>query len=130
MIPIPTVLLARFEEFLSEKDIPGRYHIYYKKWLRFYLDFCAKYNVEPLRARALTLFCINPGKKDKAKCSNDRHHMPFQCITISFMARSVRLLACFFPWADRGCRRRYAHSRRRKADITGRTCDDNHVMSH
>lgn len=44
MIPIPPRVLARFEAFLREKSVPDQLHGYYKKWLRYYLDFCAKYN--------------------------------------------------------------------------------------
>lgn len=46
MISIPAALLTRFEECLFAHNIADTYHIHYKKWLRFYLDFCEKYLVE------------------------------------------------------------------------------------
>ena len=56
MIPVPTALMARFDECLNAKNISDKYHIHYKKWLRFYLDYCAKYQVEPTRRESLESF--------------------------------------------------------------------------
>ena len=44
MIVIPPDLLARFESILTKKSVPNDQRNYYKKWLRYYLDFCQKYN--------------------------------------------------------------------------------------
>lgn len=56
MIPIPAVLLTRFEACLVERNISGTYHIHYKKWLRFYLDFCEKYLIDSSRRESLDAF--------------------------------------------------------------------------
>ncbi len=56
MISIPAALLTRFEECLFAHNIADTYHIHYKKWLRFYLDFCEKYLVEPTRRESLDAF--------------------------------------------------------------------------
>ena len=39
----PTALLLSFNALLVEKDDPEGYHAHYLKWLRYYLDFCHKY---------------------------------------------------------------------------------------
>jgi len=44
MINIPTDLLARFESILTKRSVPNKFRNYYKKWLRYYLDFCQKYS--------------------------------------------------------------------------------------
>jgi len=43
MIIVPPGLLTRFESILTKESVPIQLHNYYKKWLRFYLDFCHKY---------------------------------------------------------------------------------------
>lgn len=42
MIQIPGAVLARFEACLASK-MSENLRSHYKKWLRFYLDFCSKY---------------------------------------------------------------------------------------
>jgi len=44
MIIIPPDLLTRFESILTQRSVPCPLRNYYKKWLRFYLDFFRKYN--------------------------------------------------------------------------------------
>lgn len=56
MIPIPDTLLSRFEICLRAREIPENAQLFYKKWLRFYLDFCQKYHVEPTQKESLSLF--------------------------------------------------------------------------
>jgi len=47
MLPIPAALQASFEAYLRTGEIPETARSYYKKWLRFYLDFCQKYHAAP-----------------------------------------------------------------------------------
>jgi len=42
MLAIPSALQAQFEEYLRNKAIPNSLQGAYKKWLRYYLDFCQK----------------------------------------------------------------------------------------
>jgi hypothetical protein len=56
MLPIPAALQASFEAYLRAGKIPETAHAYYKKWLRFYLDFCRKYHAAPSRRESLPLF--------------------------------------------------------------------------
>lgn len=37
-------ILDKFDDVLLKERIPENQHIYYKKWLKFYLDFCSKYS--------------------------------------------------------------------------------------
>ncbi|MFH1563556.1 MAG: site-specific integrase [Nitrospirota bacterium] len=42
MINIPTDILSQYSSILAKKSIPIFYQYDYKKWLRYYLDFCHK----------------------------------------------------------------------------------------
>jgi hypothetical protein len=45
MITLPKALWAKFDSWLVDDRVdPGR-QAEYRKWLRYYLDFCHKYNV-------------------------------------------------------------------------------------
>jgi integron integrase len=50
MLPIPPELLARYDESLAREALPEHQRPHYRRWLRFYLDFCAKYD-HPTRER-------------------------------------------------------------------------------
>ncbi len=42
MIPIPQNINTLYSALLIQKAVPDKYHPYYRKWLRYYLDFCQK----------------------------------------------------------------------------------------
>jgi len=48
MLAIPSALHAQFEEHLGNEAVPNGLHGVYKKWLRYYLDFCQKYHSQEL----------------------------------------------------------------------------------
>jgi hypothetical protein len=56
MIVIPPDLLAQFESTLTKKPVPNQLRNYYKKWLRYYLDFCQKYGHPPSTKESLEQF--------------------------------------------------------------------------
>jgi len=43
MFQVPRTVMARFEDCLAVNNVPKNLRGHYKKWLRFYLDFCSKY---------------------------------------------------------------------------------------
>ncbi|MBF0102440.1 MAG: integron integrase [Desulfobacterales bacterium] len=43
MIQVPTELQYQFDIHLERKKIPVQNRTYYRKWLKYYLDFCNKY---------------------------------------------------------------------------------------
>ncbi len=45
MLNIPNNILVQFEVILKKKVSAVSQHADYKKWLRYYLDFCNKYPV-------------------------------------------------------------------------------------
>ena len=44
MISVPSDIMARFQVFLNRQSVHKQYQPYYKKWFRFYWDFCHKYH--------------------------------------------------------------------------------------
>jgi len=97
MIPIPPALLTRFEECLFVNNIIlDKYHIHYKKWLRFYLDYCDKYLIESTRRESLGTFMQKLRDKNKQKCNDSRHCMQYLYITSPWTSSPFFLLISLF----------------------------------
>lgn len=45
---IPQNVIIGYSSFLNRENIPVALHNYYKKWLRYYLDYCHKYRFDYL----------------------------------------------------------------------------------
>ena len=56
MKQIPSDLKTRYSSMLVQKGVPEKYHYYYGKWLRYYLDFCEKYGFNQLNKETLAHF--------------------------------------------------------------------------
>ena len=56
MLPIPPRLEAQFEDHLRKNGVPKQNHGLFKKWLRYYLDFCDKYQFPATRKESLPEF--------------------------------------------------------------------------
>ena len=44
MIQLPENLLSAYNHFMSKKNLPADLQPYFRKWLRYYVDFCKKYH--------------------------------------------------------------------------------------
>ena len=56
MLNIPPDILTRFDALLTKRAVPSDQHNFYKKWLRYYLDFCGKYLHPDSSPKSLTQF--------------------------------------------------------------------------
>ena len=56
MLTIPADLQVKFDEHLRNRKIPLNVYGAYKKWLRYYLDYCHKYQTHPEQKKSLPLF--------------------------------------------------------------------------
>jgi hypothetical protein len=56
MLLIPNTLLARYSDFLGKRGVPASRFAEYKKWLRYYLDFCDKYPVPEAKSERVKMF--------------------------------------------------------------------------
>lgn len=59
-------LLERFVAVLEERGVPSTQHAYYRKWLRYYLDFCDKYRVEATSPKSQAQFLDKLREKKQA----------------------------------------------------------------
>lgn len=55
--------LKLFSEMLKRRSVPSGLHSYYIKWLRYYLDFCSKYNLSNKSSKSLTRFILKLKEK-------------------------------------------------------------------
>ena len=70
MKSIPPDIAARFDFALNKFGLARASHYHYKKWLRYYLDFCFKYNHDPTIRESVLPFI----QKLKAK-RQSRHQL-------------------------------------------------------
>src|SRR5712692_3154205 len=56
MLDIPADILAQYAAVLLQCSVPPSQHAYYRKWLRYYLDFCAKRDLPDSRQDRVRLF--------------------------------------------------------------------------
>ena len=49
MLPVPGSIMTRYEAILEKRAIAPIQRADYKKWLRYFLDFCSKYPVPQTR---------------------------------------------------------------------------------
>jgi integron integrase len=67
MIAIPSAVRAPFEQRLLEKAVPKKTHWFYIKWLRYYLDFCEKYDFPDANKESLAPFLRKLKEKNQTK---------------------------------------------------------------
>ena len=72
MLNIPSSLQTQFEAYLQEKPIPKNNQAAYQKWLRYYLDFCQKYNFPQTQRGSLTHFLAKLQEKKQTKAQQDQ----------------------------------------------------------
>lgn len=56
MIPVPDTVFSHYESILKKRDVPLPCYPDYKKWLRYYLDFCAKHPLPDSKSERIKLF--------------------------------------------------------------------------
>lgn len=56
MISISPDILAQYDVVLKRRAIPASRHADYKKWLRYFLDYCGKYPVPASKSDQVRLF--------------------------------------------------------------------------
>ncbi len=56
MIQIPAHLVSQYTAFIGDSSVQPSMQQYYVKWLRYYLDFCHKYNFQQDAKESLSAF--------------------------------------------------------------------------
>ena len=86
MEPIPAEIKIRYDAALAKKDVPLPAHFYYRKWLRYYLDYCLKYHYEILDKESLSYFL----KKLKDKNQTEQQQkQAFHAVSIFYEIETI-----------------------------------------
>ena len=93
MIKIPQQIIQQFDTLLDKEKISFDKQNYYRKWLRYYLDFCYKYNHDPKQTESLPEF-INK-LRDK-KQSKQQQKQAFDSIIIYY-----KLFNIYPAWSNK-----------------------------
>jgi hypothetical protein len=80
MEPIPAEIRNRYDAALVKGDVPLSAHFHYRKWLRYYLDFCLKYRYEILEKESLSYFLKKLGAKNQTE---QQQKQAFHAVSIS-----------------------------------------------
>jgi hypothetical protein len=67
MKEIPIVTLRQYSDLLAKRAVPANSRSYYLKWLRYYLDYCAKYGLHAKSSKSLTQFLQKLDQKKQAE---------------------------------------------------------------
>jgi len=59
--------MSLYDELLAKTGMPVQSHFLYKKWLRYYLDFCHKYHFDPSTRQNISLFSNKLEEKNQNK---------------------------------------------------------------
>ena len=75
MLAIPENVLARFNEVLKQRAVQEAFHVHYRKWLRYFLDFCEKYPPPETKSEQVRLFIekLKSKKQTPQQCSQAAH---------------------------------------------------------
>ena len=96
MKPLPSVLLPPFEEVLSKASVPRGLLSDYRKWLRFYLDFCAKYRHPPRDSDSLEPFLQKLAAKNQNQSAQK-----LAAHSVALYYETVRNMSACSPAGDR-----------------------------
>jgi hypothetical protein len=67
MLTVPASLTQAFDSQLSQRNIPNHQRRDFHKWLRFYLDYCAKYASDPKLTASFAGFDEKLKSKDQSE---------------------------------------------------------------
>jgi len=75
MLPIPQDVLTRFDKVLRQREVPEPLHAYYRKWLRYFLDFYKKYPPPDAKSEQMRLFIekLRAKKQTPQQCTQAAH---------------------------------------------------------
>ncbi len=87
MLPIPENISARYNNALKQRAIPQPFHAHYRKWLRYYIDFCGKYPPPEAKSERVRLFIekLKSKRQTPQQCSQAAH-----AISLFFESQQVK----------------------------------------
>ena len=75
-----------YDAALAKKEVPLPVHFYYRKWLRYCLDFCLKYHYEISDKESLPYFLKKLKDKNQTK---QQQKQAFHAVSISYEIESI-----------------------------------------
>ncbi len=88
MLRIPNVVFDNYVAHLDKKKVPPARFTEYKKWLRYYLDFCDKYPVPADKAERVRMFCE---KLKEKKQSEKQREWAAHAVSLFFDMPEIRV---------------------------------------
>jgi len=86
MKQIPSEIKIPYDALLLKRGVPPTVHFYYRKWLRFYLDFCLKYHHERFKKESLSRFIDK--LKNKRQTEHQRNQA-FHAVSIFYETKNT-----------------------------------------
>ena len=85
MIQIPAQLLRQYTIFLTHQGVVQQEHRYYVKWIRFYFDFCHKYNFRQCSDAGPSAFMdkLTEKKQSKKQIRQAHHAVTLYCASLT-----------------------------------------------
>jgi hypothetical protein len=74
MKKLPVALIEQFKELLVKSKIDQRYRNHYIKWLRYYLDFCHKYEFNRYTHESFPFFLAKLKEKKQTVAQQQQAH--------------------------------------------------------
>jgi integron integrase len=72
MIQVPEELWKKYNGLLERFEVPTEHHNFYRKWTRYYLDFCRKYNFAFAASKSLPPFLAKLESKQQTKAQREQ----------------------------------------------------------
>jgi len=94
MLIIPNAVFDKFIEFIREKGFSADVLTDYKKWLRYYLDFCDKYPVPDSKSERVRMFDEKLTEKEQTEKQSGGDRFSGWCVPF---ARRRRFPASGIP---------------------------------
>ena len=90
MVPIPKHILVQFNNVLRQRAVAESLHIHYRKWLRYFPDFCERYPPPEAKSERVRLFIekLKSKKQTPQQCAQAAH-----AISLFFESRQVKNFA-------------------------------------
>jgi len=87
MLPIPGNVLERFNDVLTQREVHKPSHLYYRKWLRYFLDFRTKYPPPEDKSEQVRSFIekLKSKKQTPQQCSQAAH-----AVSLFFQSQEMR----------------------------------------
>jgi hypothetical protein len=86
MIALPSEILDPFDQLLRSKSLQSNARPVYTKWLRYYWDFCQKYQHNPFSVDSLPLFFKKLQDKQQSEQQQQEAH---QAVSLFYAMQTV-----------------------------------------